>query len=175
MIIVTGLTILLPEYTERFKTIFSYSSIHTAQERMLVWRLGVKLALDNLLLGVGPHNFFLRVAEYDFRVLSAHNNFIKCFAESGILGLLSLLSFLGVYYYRISKTLLRTSTDRYFKPVLQGLLIGTLGYFAMGMFMVNIYKPHIWYFLGLGASTVIMMSQKTTNSVQSNATDTGRE
>lgn len=174
LILIVGLTIVPPEYTERFKTIFSYSSVGTAQERMLVWRLGLKLAWDNLLLGVGPHNFPIRVAEYDFRVLDAHNNFIRWFAESGILGLLSLLSFLGVYYYRITKTLLRTQPDKYIKVVLQGILMGTFSYFAMGMFIVNIYKPHIWYFLGLGASAMIIMHHhKTTDSFQSHVTETG--
>ncbi len=68
--------------------------------RLYLWRLGAEMGIDNPFTGVGVGNF---APELIFRVGvmgAAHNDVVLHFAETGALGLLLFLAFLGAVAWR---------------------------------------------------------------------------
>ena len=161
-----------PEYIERFMNIFEYGSDTSAARRLMIWQSGMKMALDNILLGVGPGNFTVRIGEYNFIASwAAHNNFILHFAETGILGIISLILFLSLFLLRAFIRIMRGPQHDYKNILLRGIFAGTVGYLFQGMFINNLSKPYIWYFLGIGAALMLMNKTPQTGNGRADPAD----
>jgi probable O-glycosylation ligase (exosortase A-associated) len=143
------------QYQERYASIFSKERDASSQERIEVWKKGIRMFYDHPFLGVGTGAFGTANAEAysDARksYLKAHNLYIQTAAELGILGLVSFLAYVGVllYYiqkyrkYIVSKFRKRTWTW----GVLKAIQISTLTLLVIGMFGHSLYRMN-WFFYG---------------------------
>jgi O-antigen ligase len=127
----------------------------TANERMLSWRAGWDMFIDNP-LGVGGNNFQFRFPEYQSEEFArgmwgrvAHSLWFTLIPELGIFGILIYFSLLK---YNIKDILyvkkIDPGDDRdllYLKSISAAMLASLAGYFASGTFLSVLYYPHYWY------------------------------
>jgi len=78
-------------YGKRFVgIIYNLDNALLNNSRILTWKAGLSMGLENIVFGVGPGNFLFRIGEYQSKLAlhSAHNIFVDTFAETGFLGFL---------------------------------------------------------------------------------------
>ncbi|MEG0331790.1 MAG: O-antigen ligase family protein [Clostridium sp.] len=115
--VLIGGALLVPGIRLRFLSIFDFASLGE-NTRVKIWRTGLEMLKDHPLLGVGNGNFYYRYYEYitvhkelyaTRTLFTAHNSYIKMFAELGIIGgasfimIYSSLTYLIIKAYRFGK------------------------------------------------------------------------
>ena len=135
--------------------------------RIDTWRIGLEMANDHPLTGVGLNNFRIAEARYlaksvnltlvqQFRELRVvtHNTYLEILAELGAIGL---ALFLGVVLLAVGIALrsLRTfsefgdpSTDH----LVRGMIVGVVGLLAAYTFLSGQYEKQLWLLLGVLAA-----------------------
>ncbi|MCG8652155.1 MAG: O-antigen ligase family protein [Pirellulales bacterium] len=75
-------------FGQRFQNLSDWNQLWTKNERVLIWRGGVDMAMDHLLVGVGPGNFVNEIGNYvpDSAYHSSNNIWIGILAETGPVG-----------------------------------------------------------------------------------------
>jgi O-antigen ligase len=117
----------------------------------LLWIAGIKLGVNNFIIGVGPNNFEIECLKISsFCNMHPHNIFIEWFAEYGIIGLslfvifiIQMLISVKTEYFKIEKS--------YYKYILTGLIITfiiKLLPLPSSGFFKNWYAVPFWYILG---------------------------
>ncbi len=137
----------------------------TASERILSWKSGWDMFLDNP-LGVGGNNFQTRFPEYQGNRFHkgmwgrvAHSIWFTLIPETGIFGIL--IYFMLLYYNLKDVFFLKhlkaydTNPDaRYLYILSLALLASLAGYFASATFLSVLYYPHYWYMTGIIVAAV---------------------
>lgn len=116
----------------------------TRLERILMWRSGLRMAMDHPLLGVGPGRIKEAFPAYaDPRAMKQstghlHNNFLHLAVERGFPALLAWLWAWGGYFWLMARRL-RAMRDAPFGPRFRaaGGLAAAAGFFAAGLFEYN--------------------------------------
>jgi O-antigen ligase len=136
----------------------------TAQERMLSWRAGWDMFLDNP-LGVGGNNFQARFPEYQPEEFKrgmwgrvAHSLWFTLIPELGVFGIIiyGALLFYNVRDILYLKRLHYDRTDKeltYVHSLSNAFIASLAGYFASGTFLSVLYYPHYWYLTGMIVAT----------------------
>lgn len=120
--------------------------------RLKYWKVGLRMAWDNLLAGVGPGNFGVAYPKYQTvdagDVDTAHNDYLQALCETGVFGLLAFLGFWGWFViwgaWRIMKE--DQSAERY---LLAGLYLGPLAFLLHCMVDFNFYNPSLVFYVML--------------------------
>jgi putative inorganic carbon (hco3(-)) transporter len=155
-----------PEYYQRLHTIADYKSEGSAMGRVMAWKAGTRMALDNPVLGIGAGQFAVnfgtkyRPKEVFGNIpwVTAHSSYFLVLAELGFFGLFVFLT-LVVGGFRFnqkvrSAVLARAGPDPD-KTVVQTARIlylssaSMVGFAVAGAFLSAAYYPHIFVLTGL--------------------------
>lgn len=119
------------------------------------------------LVGIGLGNFGPYIKHYPVEKPDAgwdivNNEYLELLAETGMLGLGSVLLLLIVIFSR-SLTAYRAANDEYFRAVLVGLTAALVAIFAQYIFFSTFYIIHIWVLFGLivGVQNLILKPTST--------------
>jgi putative inorganic carbon (HCO3(-)) transporter len=122
-------------------------------ERIDAWSEGLQMLKSQPLTGVGYRQF----TEHHY--LTAHNSFVLCFAETGLIGYFLWLSLLGITLLQLQKLkhlaeAIPIELDiRRHASILQAALIG---FMAAAFFLSRTYVPLLYLLIGLSASLVLI-------------------
>jgi putative inorganic carbon (hco3(-)) transporter len=154
-----------PAWWKRMRSVSDFENDSSATLRLTIWGGALRMAADYP-LGIGLGNFHQTVLKYvpgltDLR--SAHNTLITCVTETGWLGLILLLTILGLVLWQLGGVR-RTARDlppatdiRVFRWQTRfhlgwhavSLRAGLLGYLACAMFTTRLFAEDLWLLLGL--------------------------
>jgi probable O-glycosylation ligase (exosortase A-associated) len=151
-----------PTYFERMGTISANPQDGSAQGRLIAWQSGVRMALDNPLLGVGAGMFPAKFGtvyrppgeEAGGRWKTAHSIYFLILGELGLPGLGLLLTFIFsnlVVNRRLLKELARRpgGTRSTEARLLACLSASVIAYAVAGAFLSAVYYPHMFVLAGL--------------------------
>jgi O-antigen ligase len=116
----------------------------SANMRFWYWSFGVELLFQSPILGVGYGQFL----ELNHGML-AHNSFVQCFAELGLVGY---FFWIGCLYYGFRK---RSQADTglaltpEFQRDLLGARVALMGFLVAGYFVTRTYVPTLYLFVSL--------------------------
>lgn len=156
----------------------SDTSDGTANERILSWKAGWRMFIDNP-LGVGGNNFQYRFPEYqadDFKKSmygrAAHSLWFTLLPELGVVGVF--IYFLLIYYnIRDIRYLTQVKSDNdafredneYLHSLSYAFAASLVGFFVSGTFVSVLYYAHFWYLTAfIVAAKKIAQSQKFQNT-----------
>jgi putative inorganic carbon (HCO3(-)) transporter len=120
----------------------------SASERIEAWDDGIQMLKSHPLLGVGYGNFLEHHVER-----TAHNSFVLCFAELGLLGFFAWIALLVVAFRETSQAILRTPADSPEHSLARALRSALVGFVACAWFLSRTYQPGLYLLLALCAST----------------------
>lgn len=141
----------LPE--EQIRRFDSIGKDGTSLQRMAYWEIGIELAQEHPILGIGYKNWVPYVSSLypegvgPFQVVEvSHNIFIEAASELGFTGLFVFLC-MCIYAFLINaRTRKLTSESK--NPLLYnlslGLDVGLVGYLVAGSFVTVLYYPFFW-------------------------------
>lgn len=153
-------------YFERMSTIRSYQEEGSAQGRIIAWKAGTRMALDNPILGVGAGHFSIafgtthrpREIVGPMPWLNAHSAYFQVFGELAFPGIIVYL-FLVVGGFTaamgVRRRVLRSSAGPPGKEAVATartlcmMAAGMIGYGVAGAFLSAAYYPHIFVLTGL--------------------------
>ena len=142
----------------------------TARERLLMWRSGLAIAHDHLVLGVGPGGVKREYPRYASpeaflqRRGHLHNTPLQVLAERGALGLLAWLALFAAFFARAATVLRRLAPDAALERALVvgsiaaivGFLVGGLTEYNFGdseVVMIAYVVMAVPFVVGRGGST----------------------
>ena len=115
----------------------------SAGERIEAWYEGILMLRSHPFLGVGYGNF------RDYHTLTAHNSFVLCFAELGLVGFFFWMALLVIAFKVVSSvvnTAPEGSSDRLLASLLRASLVG---YLTCAWFLSRTYQPTLYVLLTL--------------------------
>jgi hypothetical protein len=125
----------------------------SAAGRIDAWSEGLQMLKSRPITGVGYRQF---TEHYE---LTAHNSFVLCFAETGLVGYFLWLSLLGITLLQLQK-LKHLPEDIPFGPDIQRfasiLQASVVGFMAAAFFLSRTYVPLLYLLIGLSASLVLI-------------------
>ncbi|MCM2356997.1 MAG: O-antigen ligase family protein [Geobacteraceae bacterium] len=167
IVVVAALAVMAPgSYWERIGTIFTGREIHQSasmDNRRNLQQAGLKLAYENLALGVGPGNFgrafFLssnnaRMGNFNenFSVV-AHNMYLQFLVENGIFGIILFF----VIIFRTFASLRKIDKAHCLYPVREGkfrigyaIAVSLAGMLISGLLLSQAKNSVLWFMIGLG-------------------------
>jgi putative inorganic carbon (HCO3(-)) transporter len=164
------------DFKRRFDTAGSDA---TSLIRLKYWRIGMEMARDHPILGVGQgswvryyRDFYYTAGDplnrYDGNgnlvVQPAHNSFVEVAAQLGYVGLISFLAIIGALFvvnYRTRKMALRLGEGgRFFGLCAKAMDDGVIAFCVAGFFMSVAYYPFLWMQVGLTASLYAATERK---------------
>ncbi|HUI78271.1 MAG TPA: O-antigen ligase family protein [Bryobacteraceae bacterium] len=125
----------------------------SAADRIDAWSEGLHMLKSQPLIGVGYRQF----TEHHF--MTAHNSFVLCFAETGLVGYFLWLSLLGISLLQLQK--LKHLPDsvppvpdiRRYASILQTAM---MGFMVAAFFLSRTYVPFLYLLIGLSAALVLI-------------------
>jgi hypothetical protein len=125
----------------------------SAADRLDAWSEGLQMLKSQPLIGVGYRQF------EEHHSITAHNSFVLCFAETGLIGYFLWLSLLGISLLQL-KALKRLPASVPGEPdirrqaaILQSSLIG---FMVAAFFLSRTYVPLLYLLIGLSAALVLI-------------------
>ncbi|MBZ5595233.1 MAG: O-antigen ligase family protein [Acidobacteriia bacterium] len=125
----------------------------SAVGRIDAWSEGLQMLKSQPITGVGYRQFT------EHHPLTAHNSFVLCFAETGLVGYFLWLSLLGITLLQLQKlkdlpeSIPLELDIRRHASILQAALIG---FMAAAFFLSRTYVPFLYLLIGLSASLVLI-------------------
>jgi hypothetical protein len=129
------------------------SQERSAEERIEAWTVGIDLIRKYPLFGAGYGNFL------DHNGLTAHNSYVLCFSELGLLGYFAWMGLIVLTYKGISlaaETMPPGSDERRYAQYLRSALVGFL---TCAWFLSRTYSPTMYFVLALCVSAWWVASQ----------------
>jgi O-Antigen ligase len=145
LLLIAGLVV----FGIRFRSYFA-SGATSVGARFDYWRAAGQIARQRPLFGSGPGTFQhpyaeLKRPEAEMARL-VHNDYLEQFSDSGFIGGLSYLSWIGLLTWTLAKR-----TWRLENPMFFALFIGILGWFVQGLSEFGLYVPALaWTAFALG-------------------------
>jgi hypothetical protein len=134
-VVLVGLAV----FTVRFHNYFT-SGATSVGARFDYWRAAVQTARENSLFGTGPGTFqrpYEQIKSPDAEMARfAHNDYLEQFSDSGIMGGICYVAWIGVALLTAGQRVWRSSGYLQF-----GLFLGLLGWFAQGLVEFSLYVP----------------------------------
>lgn len=119
--------------TDFYRTLDAYSS-----GRLEIWTTCIQSALRHPLLGDGWYN---NTASYNIGYPFAHNAFVNIFVYTGILGLIAIIVFIGLYIHELCKAKEKRDTILsaivlciLLESLFENILIGEMSHIETGLF-----------------------------------------
>ena len=113
--------------------------------RLSYWRDTIKIIMAHPLKGVGLGNFSLKEARF------AHNSYLQIWAEAGILGFVSWLAIVGLFFKEGIKRL-RESSNNY---LFSGFFIGGAGFLFHNLVDFSFFIPQVCFLWWIILATVL--------------------
>jgi putative inorganic carbon (hco3(-)) transporter len=129
------------------------TSDESVSGRIEAWTEGFEMLKGQPLLGVGYGQFL------EHHTLTAHNSFVLCFAETGLIGYFFWLGLLVVTYAQLQS--LRNlsdqeSIDRDIKGWAAMLQLSMIGFMAAAFFLSRSFVPMLYLLVGLSVALVVI-------------------
>jgi O-antigen ligase len=141
----------------RFKASGTEADV-TGQERIELWKAGLRMVNENPLTGVGPNNFvYVNTANFSSEYkLVQHNIWIQAGSELGYPGLGLLLMMIAGCFYNQKRVRTLLKEKQIEDPLLywlsHGLDIGLIGFIVSGLFASTLCYPFFWINLVLSVA-----------------------
>ena len=123
------------------------SEEESAGDRISAWYEGIQMLKNNLLLGVGYGNFL------DHHHLTAHNSFVLCFAELGLVGYFFWTGLIVLVYRGLGKVIAEGAKDSEERELAILLRSAVVGFLTCAWFLSRTYQPTLYLLLGLATVT----------------------
>ena len=125
----------------------------SAKGRIEAWSEGLQMFKEQPLLGVGYEQFI------DHYTLTAHNSFVLCFAETGIVGysfwlgmiLLTLVELRGLRAIPI-----RDPTDAHFARAATIFQLAIVGFLTAAFFLSRTFIPMLYLIVGMAVALILI-------------------
>ena len=136
------------------ETILEYSEDNSANTRILAWKSGLQIFIENP-FGVGAGNFpsvFGRFYNQEFletvdwgggRWISPHSMYIQCLTELGFIGI-GLLFYLFIINFKLLSNLSKKVLDRNLMNNIVFFKASITGFLVNAAFLGVVYYPHIF-------------------------------
>ena len=135
----------------------SFSALdESAADRLDAWSAGLQMLKSQPLIGVGYRQF------EEHHSMTAHNSFVLCFAETGLVGYFLWLSLLGITLLQLQKlkhlpeSVPAEPAIRKQASILQTALIG---FMVAAFFLSRTYVPFLYLLIGLSAALVLIANK----------------
>lgn len=115
----------------------------SAGGRIDAWSEGLQMFIHRPLFGVGYHGFI------DNHTHTAHNSFVLCFAETGLLGYFFWLGLIILVFKQLSRAADLSRPDSEGKRWAMALRSSMLGFFTCAFFLSRSYEPGLFILLSL--------------------------
>lgn len=140
---------------------------HIGSKRGYIWSRTLPMLKDNIFIGVGPDQYIFHFPNKDYVGIAnaynrtdmvvdkPHNLFLQIAINTGVLSLICMLIFWGVYFLDSFKLYFKESFDQSLSKIGVALFLGICGYLGAGLFndtLVSV-SPIYWGILGLGFCT----------------------
>jgi probable O-glycosylation ligase (exosortase A-associated) len=172
-------------YVERMQTITDAQD-GSRNERILHWRIGWEMFLDNPIVGVGPQNYPYHAGRYQVNLpgyetgdkmlggRAAHSLWFVLFPEFGIVGTFLFLSIIVALMRRLRscesklETLAQSGDTEAQRDVLlaKAMRASIIAYLTAGTFISVLYHPHVAYLIGFVLALGRAAEQKTAVSLE---------
>lgn len=123
------------------------SGEESAGDRIDAWYEGIQMLKGNLLLGVGYGNFL------DNHHLTAHNSFVLCFAELGLVGYFFWMALIILVYQGLNKAIVNGAADTEEHKLAVLLRSSLIGFLTCAWFLSRTYQPTLFLLLGLATAS----------------------
>ena len=115
----------------------------SAGGRIDAWGEGLRMLVWHPLLGVGYGNFT------DFHYYTAHNTFVLCFSELGLVGYFLWVGILVISFKGLNRTMQQFSEQRDENRWAEVLKTSLLGFLVCACFLSRTYVPNLYILLAL--------------------------
>lgn len=122
------------------------SQEQSAGERIEAWGVGLELLKWRPVFGAGYGNFT------DHNPLTAHNSFVLCFAELGLVGYFLWIGMIVLTYKSLSTTLDVIPTRNPARQMITLLRSSLVGFLVCAWFLSRTYQPVLYFLLALCVS-----------------------
>jgi len=129
----------------------------SAQGRIQAWSAGIQMLKTNPLLGVGYRQF----TQYHER--TAHNSFVLCFAETGLLGFFFWIGLLYATMKMLTSIQKAESAGATFSldpTVPKAIQTALIGYLTAAFFLSRTYNPVLYLLIGIAGAACLVMRQE---------------
>lgn len=176
--LIFALTVLLavrlagPQVIERFGTTFADAKTRdgSAQSRVDMWKTCVEIMGKSPIFGIGPRHFPLVAHRYGYTPLKeAHTLWLQVGAETGVIGLLFLVSFYGVCVIRLWPFTRESQqvADPWFRHTARMVIASITGFAISAQFvsLVGLESPYYVVLLGAGVLKLSSMPQRNAAAI----------
>jgi hypothetical protein len=129
----------------------------SASGRITAWTEGMEMFKSHPILGVGYAQFL------DHHTLTAHNSFVLCFAETGLVGYFLWLGMILITLYqlhRLQQILDEEPDDDPIHMWANLIQLSLVAFLAGAFFLSRTFIPMLYLLLGLGTSVVLVARQE---------------
>lgn len=180
------------QYTERIKSLQIFfqadpeygltqdESVAGRREKMLT---GLAMFTDRPILGVGFGNYNTNYWDYAGRLgfesgatdiqgekgaREPHSLYIEIMSETGLLGILSFLTFFVLLFSGLYKTrkLILEGSDKSWSTWITSTAIAILSFLISGFFLHGIRFRYIWVLIGLALATIYISKPTSSNTLE---------
>jgi hypothetical protein len=155
-------------FGKKDKIIRAPSSVFTGHEtfasgRGYIWSRTIPLLKNKIILGSGadtfslvfPHNDYVNSKIYGYEGLimsKPHNLYLQVGVQTGVLSLLAILVFYGLYFISSIKIYFKYKFDHYFIIAGAAIFVSTIGYIVSGITNDSTITtaPIFWVLIGIG-------------------------
>jgi probable O-glycosylation ligase (exosortase A-associated) len=155
-----------PEVVERFSSTFADQKTRdaSAQSRVDMWKTCAEIMIRSPIFGIGPRHFPLVAHLYGYtHNKEAHSLWMQVGAETGVVGLLLLVSFYGVCVLRLWPFTRDSQpvADPWFRDTARMVIASITGFAVSAQFvsLVGLEAPYYVVLLGAGALKLSWMPQ----------------
>jgi O-antigen ligase len=122
------------------------SGEESAGSRIDAWYEGLQMLKSSPLFGVGYGNFL------DHHHLTAHNSFVLCFAELGLVGYFFWMALIVLVYQGLSRVIVKGDKDAEERKLAVLLRSSLVAFLTCSWFLSRTYQPTLFLMLGLATS-----------------------
>lgn len=167
-ILVIALQPFYPAYLkERLRSFFIFTD-PSSMDRKIIWQAGWKMFLSKPWLGVGLGTFMFNfkkfvIENYPYGITYAHNCYLQMASEIGIIGLLTFLSILALFFYH-GITILNSKDKNHFWYILLASQAAIVGYCVQMGVDTILYSLDLgmlfWLVMGIGVAAMKCLEDK---------------
>lgn len=125
----------------------------SAMGRVEAWSEGIQMLKERPLLGVGYGQFI------DYNNLTAHNAFVLCFAETGLIGYFFWLGLLAITFLQLGslrRLTVQGAADEELRRWAGVLQLSMVAFLIAAVFLSRTFTPLLYLLLGLAAALLVI-------------------
>ncbi len=118
----------------------------SAGGRIDAWSEGLQMLMHRPIFGVGYHQF---TQHHNY---TAHNSFVLCFAETGLIGYFLWLGLILLIFKQLTRAIALAPAGSDGQRWAAALRTAMLGFFTCAVFLSRAYEPGLFILLGIAAA-----------------------